>query len=260
MRMILSIGIGVFLLFGQALAAEQQEAKKEAQSQKEKVSYSLGYDIGNKMKKSSVDLDPEIFVKAIRDGLTGNKATMTDQEMREALGQIQTDMKAKQAEKTVEKKKQEAEKNMEEGEAFLAQNAKKDGVVTLPSGLQYKILKQGTGKSPQFTDKVKVHYRGTLINGAEISSTYKRGNPAVFNVNHRIIKGWREALQLMKEGSKWQLFIPANLAYGERGLVRKGKGMAVIPPQATLIFDMELIEVMAAPSPAGVSPQPPKGS
>jgi FKBP-type peptidyl-prolyl cis-trans isomerase len=257
--MILSIGLGVFLLFGQALAAEQQKAKKEAQSQKEKVSYSLGYDVGSKIKKNSVDVDPDVFVKAFKEGFAGQKASMTDQEMQETLVQFQTEMKAKQSGKTAEVRKQQAEKNKKEGEAFLGENAKKDGVITLPSGLQYKILKQGTGKSPRFTDKVKVHYRGTLIDGAEISSTYKRGGPAVINVN-RVVKGWGEALQLMKEGSKWQLFIPANLAYGERGLVRKGKGMAVIPPQATLIFDMELIEVMAAPSPAGVSPQPPKGS
>jgi len=157
---------------------------------------------------------------------------MTEQEIQETLKTFQQEMAAKQAEKT----KQLAEINKKEGEAFLAENKKKEGVKTLPSGLQYKILTEGSGKTPKETDTVTTHYRGTLIDGTEFDSSFKRGQPASFTVNG-VIKGWTEALQLMKEGSKWQLFIPSDLAYGDRGAGGQ------IGPHATLIFEVELISI-----------------
>jgi len=239
MRIILSIVLSAFLLIGQALAEEQKETKKEAMSQKDKVSYSLGYSTGSRMKKESMEVDPDTFTKAFKEGYAGNKASMTDQEMRETLTALQKELRAKQAGKKqemTEKENQLAEKNKKEGEAFLAENAIKEGVVSLPGGLQYKVIKEGTGKSPAKTDTVKVHYRGTFISGTEFQNTYKSKKPVINNVS-KFIKGMSEGLQLMKEGSKWMLYIPSNLAYGKRGLKR------MIGPNQTLIFEVELISV-----------------
>jgi FKBP-type peptidyl-prolyl cis-trans isomerase FklB len=258
MRIILAIALGGLLLFGQAMAAEQQKATKDMksqngkssvaeqqkspkdlESQKEKLSYTLGYTTGKRIKTESVDLDTDTFMKAFKEGYAGQTAAMTDEEMQEAMRPLQEEMNAKRAEemkKLSEKKKELAEMNKKEGEAFLAENAKKEGVVPLPSGLQYKIIKEGTGKSPQKSDKVTVNYRGTLLNGTEFDSSYKRGQPATFGVD-KVIKGWTEALQLMKEGAQWTLYIPSELAYGERGA-----GGAIGPSQ-TLVFDVELISV-----------------
>jgi len=246
MRFILSIALSAILLFGQTLTAEEQKTEKDAKNQKEKVSYSLGYETGRSMKNKSVDLDLEIFIKAFKEGFAGDKAVMTDQQMRDTIELLKKEMAAKRAEemkKSSEKNKPLAEMNKKEGETFLAENAKREGVVTLPSGLQYRVIKEGTGKQPAKTDKVKVHYRGTLINGTEFDSSYKRGQPAILGVD-KVIKGWTEALLLIKEGSKWVLYIPPVLAYGERGIPR-GKGAArhMIGPNQTLIFEVELISV-----------------
>ena len=224
----------------QSASGGPQEPKKDAKAQKEKLSYSLGYNAGSRYRENAVDLDPEIFNKAFKEGLADNKANFTEQEMREAMEPLLKEMAAKQAgqkKQAAERQKQATEKNKEEGAAFLVENAKKDGVVTMPSGLQYEIIKEGTGKSPGKSDKVEVHYRGTLINGTEFDSSYKRGKPATFGVD-KVIKGWTEALQLMKEGAKWTLYIPPNLAYGARAPAR-----GVIGPNATLIFEVELISV-----------------
>jgi FKBP-type peptidyl-prolyl cis-trans isomerase FklB len=260
MKTALSMMLCAFLFVGQAMAADQQKATKAAKSEKakpaaaehqksnkeiktqqEKLSYSLGYDAGRRMLQSSVDIDPETFSRAFRDGLAGNKSAMTDEEMRAALVPLQEEMKAKRAEemkKMAEKNKQMAEVNKQEGATFLAENAKKEGVQTLPSGLQYKIVKEGTGSTPKPSDMVTVHYRGTLISGTEFDSSHKRGQPATLGVD-KVIKGWTEALQLMKEGSQWLLYIPSELAYGERGA-----GTAIGPNQ-TLIFDVELLSIQA---------------
>jgi FKBP-type peptidyl-prolyl cis-trans isomerase FklB len=179
-----------------------------------------------------IDVDLEILVTGIKDALSGAKPLMTEQEMKETITALQKDLQAKQQEQT----KALAEKNKKEGEAFLAENKKKQGVITMPSGLQYKILTDGKGKSPKATDTVTVNYKGTLIDGTEFDSSYKRGQPATFAVNG-VIPGWTEALQLMKEGSKWQMFIPSNLAYGERG------AGGAIGPNAVLIFEVELISI-----------------
>jgi FKBP-type peptidyl-prolyl cis-trans isomerase FklB len=240
MKIILWVGLGAFLFCGQAFAADEKKTGEAAQSQKEKVSYSIGYMSGSRMKTDSVELDMDTYMKGFKAGYAGEKGTMTEQEMREAMQPIQKEIAAKRAEemkKAAEMKKQAGEKNKADGAAFLAENSKKKGVVSLPSGLQYKIAKEGAGKSPQKTDKVKVHYRGTLINGTEFDSSHKRGEPATFGVD-KVIKGWTEALQLMKEGSKWTIYVPSNLAYGERG------APTMIGPNETLIFEVELISVL----------------
>ncbi len=221
---VLSIG----LLASQACADQKTTLK----TQKEKVSYSIGIDIGNSMKKQSLDIDPNTLSRGIKDALSGNKPLLSDKEMQETMTQFQKEMIAKRAESM----KPQAEKNKKEGEAFLEANKKKAGVKTLPDGLQYKVIKEGTGPTPKATDKVTVNYRGTLINGTEFDSSYKRGEPATFPVNG-VIPGWTEALQHMKVGSKWELFIPANLAYGEHGAGQ------VIGPNEVLIFEVELLGI-----------------
>lgn len=228
MRLVLSVMLGVVLLAGQANAEE----KASLQTQKEKQSYSIGADIGKRLKSQSIDVDADSFALGMKDALSGGKMLLTDEEIRETLSALQKELVEKQAEKN----KLLGEKNKKEGEDFLAENKKKEGVVTLPSGLQYKVIKEGTGKQPSADATVETNYRGTLIDGTEFDSSYKRGQTATFPVNG-VIKGWTEALQLMKEGAKWQLFVPANLAYGERGAGN------VIGPNATLIFEVELISV-----------------
>lgn len=201
-------------------------------TQTEKFSYALGMNLGTTLHKQSVDVDPNIFFQGLKDGIGGGKTLMTEDEARAAIMQTQNELRAKQQAQM----QQAAEANKKEGAAFLATNKGKEGVVTLPSGLQYKILKAGTGAKPKATDSVVCNYRGTLINGTEFDSSYKRGQPATFPVNG-VIKGWTEALQLMPVGSKWQLFIPPDLAYGERG------AGAEIGPNSTLIFEVELMSI-----------------
>ncbi len=202
---------------------------------KDKVSYAIGLDVGNALKRQSVDINPDIFMRGVKDALSGGKKLLTDEEVRETMTAFTKELAAKQA----EARKELGEKNKKEGEAFLAENKKKEGVRTLPDGLQYKVIAEGKGISPKATDTVTVNYRGTFVDGKEFDSSYKRGQPATFAVNG-VIPGWTEALQMMKEGAKWQLFIPANLAYGERG------AGGVIGPNATLIFDVELLSIKPA--------------
>ncbi|MBS1115053.1 MAG: FKBP-type peptidyl-prolyl cis-trans isomerase [Nitrospirae bacterium] len=228
MKFLWSMLLGVVLLASQAGAEE----KKAFQTPREKQSYSIGADIGNKLKSQSIDVDPDALAQGLKDAISGNKLLMTEQEIKESLSSLQKEMMEKQAERT----KQLSEKNKKEGDAFLAENKKKEGVKTLPSGLQYKVITEGTGKTPKAEDTVITNYRGTLIDGTEFDSSYKRGQPATFPVKG-VIPGWTEALQLMKEGSKWELFIPASLAYGERGAGN------LIGPYTTLIFEIELISV-----------------
>jgi FKBP-type peptidyl-prolyl cis-trans isomerase FklB len=229
MRLKLIVVLGILFLASQ-LSAEEKLVLK---NQKDKVSYSIGLNIGrnlaNDLKKQSIDIDPNILVRGIQDALAGATPLLTDQETQETMVAFQKEMMAKWEEI--------GKKNKAEGEAFLAENKKKEGVKILPSGLQYKVIKAGTGKKPKADDTVTVNYRGTLINGTEFDSSYKRGQPATFPVSGGIIRGWTEALQLMGEGAKWELFIPSNLAYGERGT----SGM--IGPNATLIFEIELVSI-----------------
>jgi len=228
MKLFLSMVLGIVLLVSQANAEE----KKALQTAKEKQSYSIGADIGSKLKAQSIDIDADMLAQGLKDAVSGEKLLLTEQEIKETLTGLQKELMEKQAGLT----KQMAEKNKKEGEAFLSENKKKEGVKTLPSGLQYKVIKEGTGKTPKAEDTVVTNYRGTLTDGTEFDSSYKRGQPATFPVKG-VIPGWTEALQLMKEGSKWELFIPSNIAYGERGAGN------VIGPNATLIFEIELISV-----------------
>jgi FKBP-type peptidyl-prolyl cis-trans isomerase FklB len=216
------------VLSGAAFAADAPVLRND----KEKLSYSIGMDIGGNLKEGSIDVDPDVLAKGLKDSYGGGKTALTEEEARRTIQDFQQRIAAKRAE-TMRKA---GERNKADGEKFLAENAGKAGVKTLPSGLQYKELEAGTGKTPKATDTVTVHYRGTLIDGKEFDSSYKRGAPATFPVSG-VIAGWTEALQLMKEGSKWQLFIPSNLAYGERGAGRD------IGPNAALIFEVELISV-----------------
>jgi len=201
-------------------------------TEKEKFSYALGMNIGSGMKRQSVAVDPAILARGLKDSLAGGKTLMTEDEARATLKQMQDEMRQKQQAKMQE----EGAANKKVGDAFLAANKGKEGVVTLPSGLQYKILKEGTGPKPASSDSVVCNYKGTLIDGKEFDSSYKRGQPATFPVTG-VIKGWTEALQLMPVGSKWQLFVPSDLAYGERG------AGADIGPGATLIFEVELMSI-----------------
>jgi FKBP-type peptidyl-prolyl cis-trans isomerase FklB len=195
-----------------------------------KESYSLGVSIGRTFKNQSMELDYEALFKGIKDARSGGDILLSDQEITDTLKNIQREL----TEKREEEKREVAETNKRKGEEFLKQNAGKEGVVTLPSGLQYKVLVEGSGETPEISDTVTVHYRGTLIDGTEFDSSYTRGEPAVFNVNG-VIPGFSEALQLMKTGSKWQIYIPSHLAYGERGAGRN------IGPNEALIFDLELL-------------------
>lgn len=198
----------------------------------DKLSYSFGQNIGNSLKRQETDVNLELVFKGIKDVFSGGTPLLTEQESMEAIRAFQQEKRTKQE----EARKKEGEENIKTGEKFLAENAKKEGVITLPSGLQYKIITSGKGKTPTADDTVKTHYRGTLIDGTEFDSSYSRNEPAVFPVK-RVIPGWTEALQLMKEGDKWQLFIPSKLAYGENGAGGK------IGPNATLVFDIELISI-----------------
>jgi FKBP-type peptidyl-prolyl cis-trans isomerase FklB len=220
--------LGLLLFVSQANAQATQALK----DQKDRVSYVIGMDIGTNLKRQSVEVNTDVLFRGIRDGLSGSKPLMTDQEIRETIASFQKELQAKQEEVA----KKMGEKNKKEGETFLAENKKKEGIVTLASGLQYKILKKGSGKKPKLTDTVTTHYKGTLIDGTEFDSSYRRNQPVSFPVNG-VIAGWTEALQLMEEGAKWQLFIPASLAYGERGAGPQ------IGPNAMLIFEVELISV-----------------
>jgi len=201
-------------------------------TQKDKFSYALGMNLGTSLHRQSVAVDPNILLRGLKDALAGGKTALTEDQARAALTEVQNDLRKKQQEQM----QQAGEANKKEGEAFLAANQGKDGIVTLPSGLQYKILTQGTGPKPAASDSVVCNYRGTLINGTEFDSSYKRGQPATFTVGG-VIKGWTEALQLMPVGSKWQLFIPSNLAYGERAPGPE------IGPDSTLIFEVELLSI-----------------
>jgi FKBP-type peptidyl-prolyl cis-trans isomerase len=214
---------------------------------KQKRSYAIGTDIGKKvggqLKSQAVDIDPALVSRGIRDALSGAKPAMTDEEVRTTLTELRTQLQQKQVAAT----KEASEKNKQVGDAFLAANKSKEGVTTLPSGLQYKILKEGDGKKPAASDTVQCNYRGTLIDGTEFDSSAKHGGPQTFPVTG-VIKGWTEALQLMPVGSKWQLVIPPDLAYGDRGAGGN------IGPGATLVFEVELVSIQEKAQDTPVKP------
>jgi FKBP-type peptidyl-prolyl cis-trans isomerase len=221
--------LAVGLLFSAVSLYAAEEATLK--TPKDKLSYIIGVQIGTDLKSQSVDVDPVIVNRGLQDSISGKALLIGDQEAKEIIAAYQKERAGKMA----EEKKKLGEKNKVEGAAFLTENKKKEGVKTLPSGLQYKVIKEGTGKTPKATDTVVTQYKGTLIDGKEFDSSYKRGEPATFPVNG-VIRGWTEALQLMKEGSTWQLVVPPELAYGDQGA-------GPIGPNATLIFEVELVSV-----------------
>ena len=191
--------------------------------------------MGGDFRRQGLEIDPEMVVKGVLDALAGSDPLMTPEEMQQTL----TEMKQQAAAAAKQQREEQARKNLAEGKAFLAANAKKEGVVTLPSGLQYQVLSEGEGDPAAATDTVTVHYRGTLIDGSEFDSSYGRGQPATFPLD-RVIPGWTEGLQLMRPGAKYRLFVPPELAYGERG------GGQKIGPNSTLVFEVELLSIQPA--------------
>ena len=230
-----SVGIAVLVAVLVACQGNTQEKAQEnvlVKSQKDSVSYCIGMDIAKNFKRQSIDIDPAILAQAIKDVLAGGKTVITDDQAQQVLAAYQSRMMANQEERS----KVLGDKNKKEGDAYLAENKKKPGVKTTPSGLQYKVIVAGTGPKPKEDQSVSVNYRGTLIDGTEFDSSFKRGTPATFACK-RVVKGWTEALLLMPVGSKWQLVIPPELAYGNQGSDQ------AIGPNATLIFELELLSV-----------------
>ena len=204
----------------------------ELTTPKDKTSYAIGIDMARSIERMGLDLNPDALLQGARDAFSGGKLLLSDEEFRQIMEALRADLQQKHAQALLKA----AAENRQAGEAFLAANKSKEGVVTLPDGLQYKILKAGTGKKPTATDTVEFNYRGTLIDGREFDSSYRRGQPTTLKVGG-LTPGWAEALQLMPVGSKWQLFIPANLAYGSRGMGN------VIGPNSVLIFEVELLAI-----------------
>jgi FKBP-type peptidyl-prolyl cis-trans isomerase FklB len=247
MKKVLLCMLSVSLVVGCMVNAFAEETKLA--DQKDRVSYSIGLLMGKDFKAQSIEVNADLFLKGLQDALSGAKPALTDEEVQRTMTTFQTDMRAK----AEANRKAQGEKNLKEGEAFLADNAKKDGVKTTASGLQYKVITEGKGPIPSANDTVSVNYKGTLLDGTEFDSSYKRNAPATFGVKG-VIPGWTEALQLMKTGSKWQLFVPGKLAYGERGAGRQ------IGPNATLIFEVELLSIKPPADKKGPDKKDAKGA
>ncbi len=225
MKAMILAAAGAVLLVG-SLRAE--DAKPALADQKQKSSYAIGMNIGSSFKKQTVEVDLDSLIKGLKDGIAGDKGLLTEEEMKDVMEIFQKDMMAKQSAKADVAKKA--------GTDFLEANKKKDGVKTTSSGLQYKVIKEGTGPKPKETDTVKVNYRGTLPDGTEFDSSYKRNEPATFPLNG-VIRAWTEGVQLMSVGSKYELYVPSELGYGAQG------AGGSIPPNSTLIFEVELISI-----------------
>ncbi len=234
------IVLGIFLLFSVCRAEE----KPHPDDVKFKESYSLGYEFGSSVKRQGIEADVDTLLSAARDALEGRTPALSPEEIRDALKDIRRKVTVAQQLRQQER----AVKDLKEGRAFLDANKTKEGVKTLPSGLQYMLLVEGRGPMPKATDMVKVHYRGTLINGTEVDSSYSRGAPMIIHVNG-MMRGWTEALQLMKVGSKWKIFVPTELAYAERPFGR-------IPPNSALIFEIELMDAGEDLIPRTAAPEP----
>ncbi len=228
MKTVSAVVLCVCLIAGFAHGQDRMTLK----DQKDKTSYSIGTDIGASLKRQGFDLNIEAVIQGLRDSFTGAATLLGDQEIRNTLAAFQRQFMEQQ----VRRLKELGEKTKKEGEVFLEANKKKEGVVTLPSGLQYRIVKKGTGKVPAASNTITAHYRGSLIDGKEFDSSYRRGEPATFPLSG-VIKGWAEILQLMPVGSTWEVVIPSHLAYGERG------AGDMIPPNAVLVFQIELISI-----------------
>ena len=231
----------VMMGLGAAMTLVEAQETPALKTPKDKMSYSIGMSVGRNITNQSIEINADLLAAGLKAVVTGAKPLLTDEEFAESMKALNTEVQAKNQAKRAEMQarqteqaKEAGERNKKEGEAFLAENKKKEGVKTTPSGLQYKIVTAGTGKTPTATDTVVTQYRGTFIDGKEFDSSYKRGEPFVTQVSG-VIKGWSEALSMMPVGSKWQLFIPADLAYGA--------GKPPIPANSTLLFDMELLSI-----------------
>jgi FKBP-type peptidyl-prolyl cis-trans isomerase FklB len=233
MRPIQTLSIPALLLLA-ACGPGPSAGPVSLESDDAKASYSIGYQIGSDFQRQGVPLDSDALVAGIRDASVGSEAKLSEEERQAALGGLQGRMQAAQ----LAEREAAAEKNLAAAQAFLAENAAKEGVTTLPSGLQYKVLTEGTGPKPTVSDTVTVHYRGTLIDGTEFDSSFSRNEPATFPLG-RVIKAWTEGLQLMGQGAKWTLYVPPDLGYGAQGAGEK------IPPQSALVFEVELLDVKA---------------
>lgn len=238
MRYVLTVVFCFVLLLGVCPAAE----KPAIEPQKDKESYSIGFQVGTGMKTDGVDVNVEKLIEGLRDAVEGKEAKLGTEEMKKLI----TDLRKRVREAQKKKVDDKVAKNLSEGRAFLAENKKKEGVKTTESGLQYKVIKEGDGRTPKATDTVTVHYKGAFIDGKEFDNTYERGAPEQLQLEG-IIPGWAEALQLMKAGSKWQLILPSDLAYG-----REGQGSR-IPPNSVLIFDVDLLSIGPKKDESGTS-------
>jgi FKBP-type peptidyl-prolyl cis-trans isomerase FklB len=227
-----------------ATAAPAPKPATAFKTQKEKLSYAIGMEMGKGVKAQGIDVDSGVLLQGLKDALTDAKPQMSEDELRQVIGALQQEMRQKQ----MQAEEAAAAENKTKGEAFLAANAKKDGVVALPDGLQYKIITAGEGKKPVETDTVLCNYKGTFLDGTEFDSSTQMGKPVPFEVKS-VIPGFKEVLQLMSVGSKWQVFVPSNLAYGERGAGN------VIGPNATLIFEIELVSIQGNPEGSAVQPK-----
>jgi FKBP-type peptidyl-prolyl cis-trans isomerase FkpA/FKBP-type peptidyl-prolyl cis-trans isomerase FklB len=247
MKKILTSLLVVGLVFAVGGCQKGAADKKELKTETEKVSYAIGMDIGNSLKRLDADIDTNALRQGVQDVLKGEKTLMTQEEVMKTMQEFAKNLQASQEQKTNEK----AAKNLEEGKKFLEENAKKEGVTTTKSGLQYQVITEGKGPKPKGNDRVSVHYKGTLLDGTTFDSSYDRGQPATFPLN-AVIPGWTEGVQLMSVGSKYKLWIPAELGYGERGAGPK------IGPNATLTFEVELLSIENSPA-AATAPAAPKG-
>lgn len=232
MRRVLVAVAVVAMALALASCGDNVASKKQLTTFEERSSYAIGQNVGGSLKSTNMTMDIAAFVQGVRDTLDGKKPLLTAEESMAVMQEFS--QKARDAE--VQKREEQTTKNLAEGQAFLETNKARTGVVTTASGLQYEVLTQGTGPKPKATDRVSVHYRGTLMDGTEFDSSYTRGQPAVFQLD-AVIPGWTEALQLMPVGSKYKIFLPPNLGYGERG------AGAQIGPNATLIFEVELVSI-----------------
>jgi FKBP-type peptidyl-prolyl cis-trans isomerase len=232
----------------QSTAGQAPAQAPAFKTQKEKVSYAIGMEMGKGVKVQGIEVDPVIMMQGLKDALSGGKPQMSEEELRQVMTALQQEIRQKQ----MQAQQAAATENKTKGDAFLAENAKKDGVVALADGLQYKILTAGQGKKPAESDTVLCNYKGTFLDGTEFDSSAKAGKPVPFEVKN-VIPGFREVLQLMPVGSKWQVFVPSNLAYGERG------AGGVIGPNATLIFEVELVSIQETPPAPPAKPIPPAG-
>jgi FKBP-type peptidyl-prolyl cis-trans isomerase FkpA len=235
-RAVTFAALALFLVLQSSCSTNGQ--KPSMKTFKEKYSYMIGMDVGNEFKRMGAEMDYNAFLWGVKDMTQGRSPLLAAEKLDSVKMEFAAMMQKSPQSMAMQKQMQEmGEKNLKEGEEFLAANKTKPGVVTTASGLQYQVIKKGSGQKPKTTDKVKVHYTGTLLDGKEFDSSIKRGQPTEFPIAG-IIPGWSEALQLMPVGSKYKLFIPSKLAYGERG------AGGVIPPNATLVFDVELIEIV----------------